>query len=204
MPFSVWMSGRLLSATMTVSRVDFPKFEWNLRAAIGRPLFDFSREPSYYACHCEPVVLRAANQNLNDCQWQSYLNVTQTGVALSKDSLRSQSVLQAFPSGVVLRTANLNQSIASGNCTMMCRCHGVAVTDEGLASPFGRGAGGGEGDFYPLSRLRRQLPQRGSQGGRGKRIATSADGLLAMTSFFSVCPRKTLLDFSCYFSGFRL
>ena len=42
-------------------------------------------------CHCEPVVLRAANQNLNDCQWQSYLNVAQTGVALSKDSLRSQS-----------------------------------------------------------------------------------------------------------------
>ena len=62
--------------------------------------------------------------------------------------------------------------IASGNCTIMYRCHGVAVTDEGLASPFGRGAGGGEGDFYPLSRLRRQLPQRGSQGGRGKRIAT--------------------------------
>ena len=166
--------------------------------------FAFSREPSYYACHCEPVVLRAANQNLNDCQWQSYLNVTQTGVALSKDSLRSQSILQAFPSGVVLRAANSNQSIASGNCTMMCRCHGVAVTDEGLASPFGRGAGGGEGDFYPLSRLCRQLPQRGSQGGRGKRIATSADGLLAMTSFFSVCPRKTPLDFSCYFSGFRL
>ena len=39
------------------------------------------------------MVLRAANQNLNDCQWQSYLNVTQTGVAPSRDSLRSQSVL---------------------------------------------------------------------------------------------------------------
>ena len=24
------------------------------------------------ACHCEPVVLRAANPNLNDCRWQSY------------------------------------------------------------------------------------------------------------------------------------
>ena len=42
-------------------------------------------------CHCEPVVLRAANQNNNDCQWQSYLSVTQTGVAPSRDSLRSQS-----------------------------------------------------------------------------------------------------------------
>ena len=42
-------------------------------------------------CHCEPVVLRAANQNLNDCQWQSYLNVAHAGVAPSGDSLRSQS-----------------------------------------------------------------------------------------------------------------
>ena len=47
----------------------------------------------FFPCHCEPVVLRAANQNLNDCQWQSYLNVTQTGVAPSRDSLRSQSAL---------------------------------------------------------------------------------------------------------------
>ena len=42
-------------------------------------------------CHCEPVVLRAANQNLNDCQWQSYLSVAHAGVAPSRDSLRSQS-----------------------------------------------------------------------------------------------------------------
>ena len=71
---------------------------------------------------------------------------------------------KAFPSGVVLRAANQNLTIASGNCTIMYRWHGAAVTDEGLASPSGRGAGGGEGEFYPLSRLRRQLPQRGSQG----------------------------------------
>ena len=48
------------------------------------------------SCHCEPVVLRAANQNFNDCQWQSYLNVAHAGVALSKDSLRSQSVSQSL------------------------------------------------------------------------------------------------------------
>ncbi len=48
------------------------------------------------SCHCEPVVLRAANQNFNDCQWQSYLNVAQTGVAPSGDSLRSQSVPQSL------------------------------------------------------------------------------------------------------------
>ena len=38
------------------------------------------------------VVLRAANQNSNDCQWQSYLDLCNADVALSKDSLRSQSV----------------------------------------------------------------------------------------------------------------
>ena len=52
---------------------------------------------------------------------------------------------------------------ASGNRTIMHRWRGAAVMDEGLASPSGRGAGGGEGDFGPLSRLRRQLPQSGSQ-----------------------------------------
>ena len=30
------------------------------------------------------VVLRAANQNDNDCQWQSYLNAAQTGVAIPR------------------------------------------------------------------------------------------------------------------------
>ena len=47
-------------------------------------------------CHCEPVVLRAANQNFNDCQWQSYLNLAHAGVAPSGDSLRSQSVPQSL------------------------------------------------------------------------------------------------------------
>ena len=50
-------------------------------------------------CHCEPVVLRAANQNLNDCQWQSYLSVAHAGVAPSGDSLRSQSVPLGSHSG---------------------------------------------------------------------------------------------------------
>ena len=59
----------------------------------------FFQEHPYNACHCEPVrtlvwqsvsqslllrrvVLRAANQNRNDCKWQSYLNVAQTGVVI--------------------------------------------------------------------------------------------------------------------------
>ena len=44
-----------------------------------------------------------------------------TGVAPSRDSLRSQSVSKAFPSGVVLRAANQNLTIASGNCSIMYR-----------------------------------------------------------------------------------
>ena len=52
------------------------KGEW-----IGTKHIKFLGSP-YLACHCEPVVLRAANQNLNDCQWQSYLNVAHAGVAI--------------------------------------------------------------------------------------------------------------------------
>ena len=36
-----------------------------------------------------------------------------------------------LPLGVVLRAANQNLTIASGNCTIMYRWHGAAVTDEG-------------------------------------------------------------------------
>ena len=72
---------------------DFPRTNSKrVGAAIGRPLFyalfveeqcsKVSSKVSYNKCHCEPVVLRAANQNLNDCQWQSYLNVAHTGVAI--------------------------------------------------------------------------------------------------------------------------
>ena len=62
-------------------------------AATGRPLFMLLRWivrtkifflVAYNTCHCEPVVLRAANQNDNDCQWQSYLNAAQTGVAIPR------------------------------------------------------------------------------------------------------------------------
>ncbi len=53
-------------------------------------------------------------------------------------------------------------------------------TDEGLASPYGRGAPGrgGEGEFYPLSHFVTAPPKWEP---RGERIATSAAGLLAMT-----------------------
>ena len=78
---------------------------------------------------------------------------------------------QAFPRGVVLRAANQNLTIASGNCTIMYRWHGAAVTDEGLASPHGRGAPGrgGEGDFYLLSHFVTAHPEWEP---RGMRIAT--------------------------------
>ena len=68
-------------------------------AHTGVAISRFFQEPPYNACHCEPVltlvwqsvsqslllrrvVLRAANQNRNDCKWQSYLNVAQTGVVI--------------------------------------------------------------------------------------------------------------------------
>ena len=53
-------------------------------------------------------------------------------------------------------------------------------TDEGLASPYGRGAPerGGEGEFYPLSHFVTAPPKWEP---RGERIATSAAGLLAKT-----------------------
>ena len=87
-----------------------------------------SPEAPSNACHCEPVVLRAANQNLNDCRWQSYLNVAQAGVAIP---LKCPRTLERVP----------------------------------CLSLWERCPAGAERAFYPLSRLRRQLPQRGSQGG---------------------------------------
>ena len=68
-------------------------------------------------------------------------------MALSEDFFRSQSASQSLPP--------------------RGRWHGTAVTDEGhLPLPMGEVPGrGGEGDTYPLSRLRHQLPQSGSQGG---------------------------------------
>ena len=118
---------------------DFPRTNSKrVGAAIGRPLFyalfveeqcsKVSSKVSYNKCHCEPVVLRAANQNLNDCRWQSYLNVAQAGVAIP---LKCPRTLERVP----------------------------------CLSLWERCPAGAERAFYPLSRLRRQLPQRGSQGG---------------------------------------
>ena len=75
-----------------------------------------------------------------------------TGVALSKDSLRSQSVLQSLPLG------------EGGS-----RVSRKRETDEGLASPYGRGARSGRRGFYfPSQSLRDSSPRVGA---KGKRIA---------------------------------
>ena len=54
------------------------------------------------------------------------------------------------------------------------RWHGAAVTDEGLASPYGRGAPGrgGEGDFYLLSHFVTAHPEWEP---RGMRIVTGGN-----------------------------
>ena len=107
---------------------------------------------------------------------------------------------------------------ASGNYTIMYRWHGAAVTDEGLASPSGRGAGGGEGVFCPLSRLRRQLPQSGSQGETDCDRRESPEGATPETSvtgsqshaFFDTayiinnCPEGTPHLFTIHYSLFSI
>ena len=69
-------------------------------------------------------------------------------------------------------------------------------TDEGLASPYGRGAPGrgGEGLFYPLSRLRRQLPQSGSQG------ETDCDRRESLERATPVC---VTLRYDCHWQSLR-
>ena len=100
------------------------------------------------ACHCEPVVLRAANQNLNDCQWQSYLNVAQTGVALSKDSLRSQSVPQRLPLLIKGSCHEVTEGIrTSGFPRTLCECNFTipqsrACVRRASQLPLHKGAGG--------------------------------------------------------------
>ena len=56
------------------------------------------------------------------------------------------------PSPRIIRSKR--RAAADSACqSLLGRWHGAAVTDEGLASPYGRGAPGrgGEGVFYPLS-----------------------------------------------------
>ena len=97
---------------------------------------------------------------------------------------RSQSVPQSLP----LWGGAPRSESKSNNCQWQL-LHNVSVsrtsprkceTDEGLASPYGRGAPGrgGEGEFYPLSHFVTAPPKWEP---RGERIATSAAGLLAKT-----------------------
>ena len=149
------------------------------------------------------MVLRAANQNSNDCRWQSYHNVAQTGVAIPRyfrtlsethviaNQRRNAGVAirnPCLPFGVVLRAANQNLTIASGNCTIMYRWHGIAVTDEGnLPLPMGEVPGqGGEGDLYPLSHFVTAPPEWEPRGKDG--LPRQCAHCLAMTCFFDSLP----------------
>ena len=103
------------------------------------------------SCHCEPLRPQACTER-NRRSRLLVRSSAHTGVAPSRDSLRSQSVSpKPSPPGKVARASPAS-----------------ARRMRALASPYGRGAPQGRrGRFYPLSRLRRQLPQSGSQGGRG-------------------------------------
>ena len=65
--------------------------KWEKFSAIFCNIFTKKKTPENTMSLRTSVVLRAANQNSNDCQWQSYLDLCNTGVAPSGDSLRSQS-----------------------------------------------------------------------------------------------------------------
>ena len=110
------------------------------------------------ACHCEPVT-------------------DVTGVAI-------RSPLPSL--GVVLRAANQNLTIASGNCSIMYRWHGAAVTDEGyLPLPMGEvPRRGREGVLLPSLLLRDSSPRVGAKGERRKRIATPVCGLVRNDMIF--------------------
>ena len=86
----------------------------------------------------------------------------------------------SLPLRVVLRAASQNLTIARGNCSIVYRWHGEAVTDEGLASPFGRGtqcrSTGWRGRFLPSQSLRDSSPREGAKGERRERIATPVCG----------------------------
>ena len=152
------------------------------------------------SCHCEPVVLRAANQNFNDCQWQSYLNVAhagvairspkpsperrrwleepdevavkflgspvpcmslrtspQTGVALSKDSLRSQSV-SFVPPWLPLRGS----------------CHEVTERVNTPSPPLWGTSPIGRGKLPSSARCGGHLPRGGRQGETDCHVGLSA------------------------------
>ena len=91
----------------------------------------------------------------------------------------------------MLRAANQNLTIASGNCTIMYRWHGAAVTDEGLASPHGRGAPwkGRRGRFLPSQSLRDSSPRVGARGKNG--LPHQCEHYSALRAGFAGCALYT-------------
>ena len=77
--------------------------------------YEFIGNVMYNTRHCEPVVLRAANQNPNDCQWQSYHNVAHTVVAIRSPKLR-----RTLPLSIWLRIATPVCGLVR-NDTLLCR-----------------------------------------------------------------------------------
>ena len=76
-------------------------------------------------------------------------------------------------------------------------------TDEGLASPFGRGAGGGEGAFCPLSHFVTAPPEWEPRGTRGRIATPVLRHWLAMTTYFSDFFDKTTNSNLKHFLQFR-
>ena len=87
-------------------------------------------------------------------------------------------ILASFVQRVSLRTSDRCHWCGNPfpSLPLRGRWHGEAVTDEGLASPFGRGtqccSTGRRGRFLPSQSLRDSSPREGAKGERRERIAT--------------------------------
>ena len=79
------------------------------------------------------VVLRAANQNSNDCQWQSYLDLCNAGVAI-RFSLGMHRNRNCHCEPVVLRAANQNLNDCQWQSYLNVAHAGVALSKDSLRS----------------------------------------------------------------------
>ena len=146
------------------------------------------------------MVLRAANQNFNDCQWQSYLNVAQTGVVPSGDSLRSQSVPQSLllrgEGGSKSRMRSLSNSWAAPYSACHCEpvrrlvwqsvsfvppwlplrgsCHEVTEREKTPSPPLRGTSPIGRGKLPSSARYGGHLPRGGRQGETDCHVGLSA------------------------------
>ena len=99
-------------------------------------------------------------------------------------------ILASFVQRVSLRTSDRCHWCGNPfpSLPLRGRWHGEAVTDEGLASPFGRGtqcrSTGRRGRFYPLSHFVTAPPEWEPRENEGNGLPRQCEHWLAMTLFY--------------------